>query len=75
MTKQNQYVAYVKFLYTSCQEKENFGKICFFDYHNDCFFVLAREDTKVSNIKKLDWVYPSSAKKKENSNRLMDKDK
>ena len=41
--------------------------MCFFDYHDDCFFGLARADTKVSNIKKSDWVYPTVAKKRQNT--------
>jgi len=46
---------------------KNCGRTCFFDYHDDCFFGLAREDAKVSDFKKADWVYPSIAKKKENT--------
>jgi len=48
---------------------KNANKTCFIDYHDDCFFGLAREDNKVSNTKKSDWVYPTVAKKKENSKR------
>ena len=42
------------------------GKMCFFDYHDDSFFGLARKDSKLSNTKKSDWTYPSVSKKKEN---------
>ena len=42
------------------------GKICFFDYHDDSFFGLARDDSKLSNAKKSDWAYPTVSKKKEN---------
>ena len=41
------------------------GKMCFFDYHDNAFFGLAREDTKLSNAKKSDWAYPSISKRKE----------
>ena len=43
------------------------GKMCFFDYHNDAIFGLARDDTKLSNAKKSDWAYPSMSKRKENA--------
>ena len=43
------------------------GKMCFFDYHDDAFFGLARDDTKLSNAKKSDWAYPSMSKRKENA--------
>ena len=33
------------------------------------FFGLAREDNKVSNTRKADWVYPAVAKRKENTKR------
>ena len=39
----------------------------FFDYHNDCFLGLARDDVKLSNAKKSEWAYPSVSKKKGNA--------
>lgn len=45
------------------------NKTCFIDYHDDCFFGLAREDNKVSKTRKADWVYPTVAKRKENTKR------
>ena len=42
------------------------GKICFFDYHDDTFFGLARDDSKMNNTKKSEWAYPAVSKKKEN---------
>ena len=36
-----------------------------FDYHNDTFFGLARDDTNVNKTKKYELVYPTVAKKKE----------
>ena len=41
--------------------------MCFFDYHNDAFFGMARDDSAISGTKKSDWCYPTSAKKKENA--------
>ena len=46
---------------------KHIGKMCFFDYHDDAFFGLAREDTKLTNARKSDWTYPSIAKKKGNA--------
>ena len=46
---------------------KHIGKMCFFDYHYDAFFGLAREDTKLTNTKKSDWTYPSIAKKNVNT--------
>lgn len=46
---------------------ENKGKLCFFDYHNDAFFGMARDDSAISGTKKSDWCYPSRAKKRENA--------
>jgi len=48
------------------------GKMCFFDYHDDAFFGLAREDSKLSNAKKSEWAYPSISRKKENAKRWKD---
>ena len=48
---------------------KNIGKMCFFYYHDDCFFGLAREDSKISNVKKSDWAYPSLSKKREYANK------
>jgi len=45
------------------------NKVCFIDYHDDCFFGLSREDNSLSKRKKSDWVYPTVAKRKENSKR------
>ena len=42
------------------------GKMCFFDYHDDAFFGLAREDSKMNKSKKSEWAYPTVSKKKEN---------
>ena len=42
------------------------GKMCFFDYHDDAFFGLARDDSKMNNAKKSKWAYPTVSKKKEN---------
>ena len=38
------------------------GKTCFFDYHDDAFFGLARNDGRVSEVK----AYPTQAKRKRN---------
>ena len=46
------------------------GMTCFFDYHSDTFFGLARDDTKVNKTKKSEWVYPTVAKKKENAKKI-----
>ena len=46
------------------------GQTCFFDYHNDHFFGLAREDVGLSKTKSKDWNYPSLAKKRENARNI-----
>ena len=62
------YVAYAVFHCISYQQEEKIlVKCAFFYYHDDCFFGLARADTKVSNIKKSDWIYPTVAKKRQNT--------
>ena len=38
------------------------GRTCFFDYHNNTFFGLSREDVGFSKTKSKDWNYPSIAK-------------
>ena len=43
------------------------GRTCFFDYHNDAFFGLARADAGLSKTKNKDWNYPSLPKKRENA--------
>ena len=51
------------------------GRTCFFDYHNDAFFGLARADAGLSKTKNKDWTYPSVAKerkKSRNTNNLND---
>ena len=48
---------------------------CSFDYHNDAFFGLAREDVVLSKTKNKYWNYPSLANKRgdeNNINRLND---
>ena len=40
------------------------GRTCFFDYHNDDFFGLARSDSGLSKTKGKDRNYPSLAKKR-----------
>ena len=52
---------------------QHIGKMCFFDYHNDCFFGLAREDTKLTKAKKSDWVYPTVSKIRENAKKWKDR--
>ena len=43
------------------------GRTCFFDYHNDAFFGLARADAGLSKTKSNDWNYPTLAEKIENT--------
>ena len=43
------------------------GMLCFFDYHNDYFNGLPCDNARISDTEKLDWVYPTKAKKKENA--------
>ena len=43
------------------------GWTCFFDYHNDEFFDLARADAGLSKTKSKDWNHPSLNKKRENA--------
>ena len=45
------------------QKGDHKGKQCFFDYHNDDFFGLARDDRNISDVKNYEWAYPSSSKK------------
>ena len=59
----------VPFHYMPAKSKHT-GMIYSFDYHNDTFFGLARDDTKVNKSKKSEWVYPTVAKKKENAKNI-----
>ena len=36
----------------------------FFYYHDDAFFGLARNDGRISDVKKSKWTYPTQAKRK-----------
>ena len=40
--------------------------MCFFDYHDNAIFGLARDDSKITYTKKSEWIYPIVSKKKEN---------
>ena len=49
----------------------NTGKTCFFVYHDDCFvFGLTRDNSKINDDQKYEWVYPTAAKRKVNSTLL-----
>ena len=62
-------VAYSKFsicgfyLYFMFNRGQAAGRTCFFDYHNDDLFCLARADAGLPKTKGKDWTYPSLAKK------------
>ena len=45
---------------------ENAGKLCFIDYHNDCFFGLAKKDVEYTGQAKKNWSYPSNNQRKRN---------
>ena len=38
----------------------------FFDDHDETFLGLARDESKMNNVKKSEWAYPTVSKKKEN---------
>ena len=59
------------FLHTMPAKGKNAGKTCFFDYHDDCFFGLARDDGRVREVKKSEWAYPTQAKRKRNEKRYL----
>ena len=54
------------YLYLMDNRDQPAGRTCFFDYHNDAFFCLARADAGLSKTKSKDWTYPSLAKNREN---------
>ena len=43
------------------------GATCFFDYHNDVFFGMARSDVSIKGISKKQWSYPSASAARENA--------
>ena len=55
-------------VYLHClpQRGEHARKQCFFEYHSESFFGLAKADYELAKIRKCDWKYPSSAKKRQN---------
>ena len=54
------------FLHFNTTRGEAAGKNCFFQYHDDSFFGLAKCDHAIANIKKSDWKDPSQAAQKKN---------
>ena len=55
------------YLHLMANKGQSVGQTCFFDYHNDDFFGLARADAGLSKTKSKDWNYPKLAKKRENA--------
>ena len=54
------------FLHYNTTRGEAAGKNCFFQYHDDAFFGLAKCDHAIANIKKGDWKDPSQSAQKKN---------
>ena len=49
----------------------NAGKSCFLDYHNDCYFGLARQDcSELLGKRKSEWTPPSAKQVKDNARRI-----
>ena len=69
MLKLSGKVAYSKcsicgfYLYFMFNRGQASGRTCFFEYHNDDLFFLARADAGLTKTKVKDWPYPSLAKK------------
>ena len=58
------------YLYFMFNRGQAAGRTCFFDYHYDDLFCLARVDAGLPKTKSKDWTYPSLAKKRYNARNI-----